>query len=78
MDPYGGRGDLERGIIRAVGDDPERRFDEDPLRLLRGARFAAGLGFTIEPATRAAMRRQASTLRKISSERIRDEFTSFS
>jgi poly(A) polymerase len=75
VDPYGGRSDLERGIIRAVGDDPEQRFDEDPLRLLRGARFASGLGFVIEPATLAAMRRQASTLRKISSERIRDEFT---
>jgi poly(A) polymerase len=75
VDPYGGRSDLEQGIIRAVGDDPERRFDEDPLRLLRGARFAAQLGFVIEPATLAAMRRQAQTLGKISSERIRDEFT---
>ncbi len=75
LDPYGGRSDLELGLIRAVGNDPERRFDEDPLRLLRAARFAAQLGFTIEPATRLAMQRQAATLEKISRERIRDEFT---
>jgi poly(A) polymerase len=75
VDPYGGQRDLERGLIRAVGDDPLRRFDEDPLRLLRAARFTAQLGFTIEPNTLAAMRRQASTLQKISQERIRDEFT---
>jgi poly(A) polymerase len=74
-DPYGGRADLERGIIRAVGDDPERRFDEDPLRLLRACRFAAQLAFAIEPATAAAAARQAGTLAKISRERIRDEFT---
>jgi poly(A) polymerase len=75
VDPYGGQRDLERGLIRAVGDDPMRRFDEDPLRILRAARFAAQLGFTIEPNTLAAMRRQALTLQKISRERIRDEFT---
>ena len=75
VDPYGGQRDLERGLIRAVGDDPEHRFDEDPLRILRAARFAAQLGFTIESNTLAAMRRQASTLQKISQERIRDEFT---
>src|SRR5215472_8518034 len=74
-DPYGGRSDLELGLIRAVGNDPGRRFDEDPLRLLRAARFAAQLDFTIEPATMAAMARQAATLEKISRERIRDEFT---
>jgi poly(A) polymerase len=74
IDPYGGREDIERRLIRAVGDDPERRFDEDPLRMLRAARFAAQLGFEIEPATYAAIARQASTLAKISKERIRDEF----
>ncbi|HEX8033794.1 MAG TPA: HD domain-containing protein [Ktedonobacterales bacterium] len=74
-DPYGGRADLERKVIRAVGDDPERRFDEDPLRMLRAARFAAQFDFTIEPATAAAIVRQAGTLAKISRERIRDEFT---
>lgn len=75
FDFYGGRADLERRIIRAVGDDPERRFDEDPLRMLRAARFAAQFGFTLEPATAAAIVRQAWTLAKISRERIRDEFT---
>ncbi len=74
-DPYGGRADLERGIIRAVGDDPERRFDEDPLRLLRACRFAAQLAFEIEPKTAAAIAKQAGTLAKISRERIRDEIT---
>lgn len=74
IDPYGGREDIERRLIRAVGDDPERRFDEDPLRMLRAARFAAQLGFEIEPATYAAIARQAGTLAKISKERIRDEF----
>ncbi len=75
IDPYGGREDLARRLIRAVGDDPARRFDEDPLRMLRAARFAAQLGFQIEPATLQAMERQAATLGKISRERIRDEFT---
>ncbi|WIG61717.1 MAG: CCA tRNA nucleotidyltransferase [Ktedonobacterales bacterium] len=74
-DPYGGREDLERRLIRAVGDDPHRRFDEDPLRMLRAARFASQLDFSIEPGTAQAMREQADTLAKISRERIRDEFT---
>jgi poly(A) polymerase len=75
FDPWGGRADLEREIIRAVGDDPVRRFDEDPLRMLRAVRFAAQLGFQIEPATAAAIHGQAATLAKISNERIRDELT---
>ncbi len=75
IDPYGGQSDLRRRLIRAVGDDPARRFDEDPLRMLRAARFAAQLGFQIEQATLRAMARQAATLGKISRERIRDEFT---
>ena len=75
IDPYGGRRDLEAHLIRAVGDDPEHRFDEDPLRLLRAIRFAAQLGFTIEERTLAAIERQGPTLGKISRERIRDEFT---
>lgn len=75
VDPYGGREDLERGLIRAVGNDPASRFDEDPLRLLRAARFAAQLGFEIEPATAHAIAQQAPTLARISRERIRDEFT---
>jgi poly(A) polymerase len=75
IDPYGGRADLEQGLIRAVGDEPERRFDEDPLRMLRAARFAAQFGFRLEERTRDAILRQADTLAKISRERIRDEFT---
>ncbi len=75
IDPWGGRDDLERRLIRAVGDDPQRRFDEDPLRMLRAVRFAAQLGFEIEPATAEAIQRQAATLGKISNERIRDELT---
>ena len=75
IDPWGGRQDLERKLIRAVGDDPQRRFDEDPLRMLRAVRFAVQLGFEIEPATAEAIRRQAATLTKISNERIRDELT---
>ena len=75
VDLYGGREDLERGLIRAVGDQPEQRFDEDPLRMLRAARFAAQLDFAIEERTAAAISRQAPTLEKISRERIRDEFT---
>ena len=75
IDPFGGREDLDRGLIRAVGDDPASRFDEDPLRLLRAARFAAQLGFEIESATAQAMANQAPSLARISRERIRDEFT---
>ncbi|HZC05882.1 MAG TPA: Nif3-like dinuclear metal center hexameric protein [Ktedonobacterales bacterium] len=75
VDPWGGRADLERKLIRAVGDDPHRRFDEDPLRMLRAVRFAAQLGFEIEHATAEAIRRQAATLGKISNERIRDELS---
>ena len=75
VDPFGGRDDLEHGLIRAVGNDPDSRFDEDPLRLLRAARFAAQLGFEIEPHTANAIKLQAPTLARISRERIRDEFT---
>ncbi|HEU0002404.1 MAG TPA: CCA tRNA nucleotidyltransferase [Ktedonobacteraceae bacterium] len=72
-DPFGGKQDLEAHILRAVGNDPDKRFDEDPLRLLRAVRFAAQLDFTIEPQTRRSMIRQAHKLQKISRERIRDE-----
>lgn len=73
IDLFDGRYDLEEHVIRAVGDEPDKRFQEDPLRLLRAVRFAAQLDFTIEPVTRQAIVRQASTLQKISRERIRDE-----
>jgi poly(A) polymerase len=72
-DIFGGRRDLERRLLRAVGDEPDKRFDEDPLRLLRAVRLAAQLDFAIEAETRRAIIRQASKLQRISRERIRDE-----
>lgn len=69
---YGGR-DIERKIIRAVGD-PNKRFTEDPLRILRAIRFAARLGFKIDWNTRKAMVRHVKSLEKVSIERIREEF----
>ncbi|MDP3727782.1 MAG: HD domain-containing protein [bacterium] len=73
-DPFNGRADLEARIIRAVGD-PEERFTEDALRMLRAVRFAAELGFAIEEKTAAAIRAHASSLQAISKERIRDELS---
>jgi tRNA nucleotidyltransferase (CCA-adding enzyme) len=73
LDLFGGREDLENGIIRAVGD-PDTRFTEDALRLMRAVRFAVKLGFSIEPQTRAAMARCADGLGRISRERISEEF----
>src|SRR5689334_19334403 len=73
IDLFGGRHDLEQHILRAVGNDSDKRFDEDPLRLLRAVRFAAQLDFTIEPETYQSIQRQAPKLQKISRERIRDE-----
>lgn len=73
-DPFGGRDDLLAGIIRCVGE-PERRFDEDALRILRGLRFAARYRFSIDPATAAAMHRQAPLLAHIAPERIGVEMT---
>lgn len=72
LDFAGGRADLERGIIRAIGD-PEARFREDHLRLLRAIRFAARLGFTIEPATWDAIARLHALIRSVAAERVRDE-----
>ena len=71
-DYVGGRADLDARVIRAIGD-PETRFSEDHLRLLRAVRFAAVLGFAIEPATFAAVRKLAPQIRRISAERVRDE-----
>jgi poly(A) polymerase len=73
IDLYNGRQDLDKHILRAVGGEPDKRFDEDPLRLLRAVRFAAQLDFAIEPSTHEAILRQAAKLQKISRERIRDE-----
>ena len=73
-DLFGGRDDLRNRLLRCVGD-PDRRFDEDALRILRGLRFAAVLGFTVEENTAAAIRRKAHTLRSIAVERITVEMT---
>jgi tRNA nucleotidyltransferase (CCA-adding enzyme) len=72
VDPYGGIEDLRRGVLRAVGD-PEERFDEDALRLLRAARFAARFGMEIDPPTERAVRRLAPNAASVSGERVRDE-----
>lgn len=74
IDYVGGQVDLEKKIIRAIGD-PDRRFTEDHLRILRAVRFAHTLDFEIEPATRAAIQKHAPDLTKISTERIENEFS---
>ena len=74
IDPNNGKADIEAKIIRAVGD-PEERFREDALRILRAVRFEAKTRFTIEPETSEAMKRCAPLLKKISAERIFSEFT---
>ncbi len=74
MDPFDGEADIRRGLLRAVGE-PERRFEEDALRILRTLRFASQLGFAIESATAAAMETKKSLLRFISAERVREELT---
>jgi len=72
LDWVGGREDLERRVIRTIGD-PYQRFAEDKLRLLRGVRFAARFGYTIEERTFQAIRDLASEIHQVSRERIRDE-----
>lgn len=72
IDPFNGRADIENKIIKFVGD-PEQRIKEDPLRILRGIRFASVLGFGIEVKSKMPMIIHSSLLEKISSERIREE-----
>jgi tRNA nucleotidyltransferase (CCA-adding enzyme) len=72
-DPFGGLEDMQRGLLRAVGK-PEERFREDGLRILRGARFVATLEFELEEDTRAAFRGALDTFRKVSPERVREEW----
>jgi poly(A) polymerase len=74
LDFVGGQDDLKAGVIRAVGD-PDRRFGEDNLRLMRAVRFAARFGFQIEPATFKAIRRHARDVGRVSADRLRDELT---
>ncbi len=72
IDPFGGQKDLEDKIIRAVGN-PEERFNEDALRMMRAVRFAGRFGFSIEAKTQDAIRAHAGLLQAIAKERIRDE-----
>lgn len=74
FDYVGGREDLRKGIIRAIGD-PETRFREDHLRMLRAVRFAARFSFVIEPGTMKAIQRLHGAIHRISAERVRDELS---
>lgn len=73
VDPHNGQVDLKNKLIRAVGN-PDKRFNEDALRLIRAVRFASQLGFMIEEKTRASIQKNAALIANISWERIRDEF----
>ena len=72
-DPFSGREDIKLGVIRAVGV-AKKRFEEDALRIMRGARFAATLGFSVEKSTREAMKSTAHLLLNIAAERIYTEW----
>jgi putative nucleotidyltransferase with HDIG domain len=74
LDFVGGREDLQNGIIRAIGD-PEQRFAEDKLRMLRAVRFASRFGFAIEDNTLRAIREAAPEIDQVSRERVREELT---
>ncbi len=72
IDHVGGRADLDARLVRAIGD-PRARFGEDHLRLVRAIRFAAGLGFALDPATQEAVREMAPLVSTVSAERVKDE-----
>lgn len=73
IDLFGGSEDLKRGLIRCVGD-PNTRFSEDALRILRALRFSSKLGFRIEPETGRAVREMAETVKLVARERVGAEF----
>jgi tRNA nucleotidyltransferase (CCA-adding enzyme) len=73
VDPFGGKRDIDAKLVRAVGKAVER-FSEDGLRVLRAARFSATLEFELEPATQAAISPTLDTFKKVSQERVRDEW----
>ena len=73
-DPFGGQADLAAGVLRCVGE-PDRRFQEDALRILRGLRFSAQLGMRLEPDTADALRRNRELLADIAPERVQSELT---
>ena len=72
LDPHGGKDDIDKKTIRAIGSPPER-FQEDALRIMRACRFAAQLEFIIEPETLTGMKQKAANLSAVSAERVRDE-----
>ena len=72
MDPFGGQADLNAGILRTVGD-PQTRFQEDALRILRGARFSARFKLSVDPATKEAMMKLAHLLDQLARERVYEE-----
>lgn len=72
VDPFGGEEDLRRGVLSCVGD-PEARFSEDALRILRALRFASAYGFAIDPATASAIHAKKELLGCIAGERVREE-----
>ncbi|NLF04347.1 MAG: CCA tRNA nucleotidyltransferase, partial [Actinomycetales bacterium] len=74
VDPFDGIGDLARRVLRTPVT-PEQSFDDDPLRMMRAARFAAQLGFGVEAGTRAAIEAMAGRIAIVSAERVRDEIT---
>ena len=74
VDPYGGQNDIYNSIIKTVGD-PDRRFNEDGLRIMRALRFSSVLGFPIEQETANAIHRNRELLKNISAERINIELT---
>ena len=74
LDFVGGEADLQAGVIRAIGD-PDLRFNEDKLRMVRAVRFAARFGYAIENTTRAAIKKRAPEILQVSQERLRDELT---
>jgi poly(A) polymerase len=74
IDYVGGEADIRDHIVRAIGD-PQKRFEEDKLRLLRAIRFGARLGYSIEPETWTAVCRMASQIKRVSAERIRQELS---
>jgi tRNA nucleotidyltransferase/poly(A) polymerase len=73
LDFVGGREDLRRRVVRAIGD-ADARLSEDSLRILRAVRFGAQEGFTLDPGTQAAVIRHRDRLRQVAPERIREEF----
>ena len=72
LDFFGGRDDIDAKLIRCVGE-PEKRFSEDALRMLRAVRFCASLGFSLDPAAEAAIKKCAPLIKKVSRERILEE-----